>query len=199
MDRRTEILRRAAEIFERKGVSNTSVEDIAGAIGVTREAIYYYFKSRYDILLEILLPTSKTLLNGLRLVCRTDLNAREKLKAALENHLQEFTPGYLEMTVAFREQHFFADTEKATELSAVWEEYGDLWVEIVSEGQKSGEFNAELNTKMVTFGILGMCNWMSRWYDPSKDVSIDEIVDTFFTLSVDGLAAAPAIKLPKAS
>ena len=46
MDRRTEILRRAAEIFERKGVSNTSVEDIAGAIGVTREAIYYYFKSR---------------------------------------------------------------------------------------------------------------------------------------------------------
>ena len=33
MDRRTEILRRAAELFERNGVSNTSLEDIAGEIG----------------------------------------------------------------------------------------------------------------------------------------------------------------------
>jgi TetR/AcrR family transcriptional regulator, cholesterol catabolism regulator len=194
MDRRTEILRRAAEIFERKGVSNTSVEDIAGAIGVKREAIYYYFKSRYDILLEILLPTSKTLLNGLRLVMRTDLSNRHKLKAALENHLAKFTPGYLEMTVAFREQHFFADSKKASELGEVWDEYGNLWTEIIAAGQDSGEFKSGLNPKIVSFGLLGMCNWMSRWYDPSKDVSIEEIIETYFVMSVDGLNSEDASK-----
>jgi len=203
MNRRTEILRRAAEIFARKGVSNTSVEDIANAIGVKREAIYYYFKSRIDILLEILLPTSRTLLNGMRLICRTDLTNREKLKAALESHLSEFTPGYIEMTVAFREEHFFADTEKANELSEIWEEYGQLWTDIIVAGQEAGEFNADLDPKMISFAILGMCNWMSRWYDPSKDVSIEEIIDTFFTLSMDGVStlpkAQPAMKNPDAA
>jgi hypothetical protein len=103
------------------------------------------------------------------------------------------------MTVAFRERHFFADTEKASELSRTWEEYGDLWIEIITAGQKAGEFNPDLNAKMVSFGILGMCNWMSRWYDPSKDISIEEIVETFFTLAVDGLATESSLALPKAS
>ena len=41
MSRKREILRRAAEIFERKGVSDTSIEDIAKAVGIKREGIYY--------------------------------------------------------------------------------------------------------------------------------------------------------------
>jgi hypothetical protein len=56
---------------------------------------------------------------------------------------------------------------------------------------------------MISFAILGMCNWMSRWYDPSKDVSIEEIIDTFFTLSMDGVStlpkAQPAMKNPDAA
>ncbi|MDP6174202.1 MAG: helix-turn-helix domain-containing protein, partial [Rhodospirillales bacterium] len=87
-------------------VANTSMEDIAKEVGIKREAIYYYFKSRPDILLTIILPQSKTLLLGLRNILRTDMSSREKLKAAFENHLNSFNPTYLEMTIALREHHF---------------------------------------------------------------------------------------------
>ena len=173
MDRRTEILRRSAELFESQGVSNTSVEDIANAVGVKREAIYYYFKSRPDILLEVLMPSSRALLTGIR------------------NNLDSFTPGYLEMTVALREHHFFENNKKSKILQEQWTEYGDTWVDIIKQGQENGEFNNGLNAKIIAFGLLGMCNWMSRWYDPSGEVTIDEIIENYFTMTSTGIAAGP--------
>jgi len=191
LDRRTEILRRSAELFESQGVSNTSVEDIANAVGVKREAIYYYFKSRPDILLEVLMPSSRALLTGIRNINRTNMKSSEKLYEAFRNHLDSFTPGYLEMTVALREHHFFENNKKSKILQEQWTEYGDTWVDIIKQGQENGEFNNGLNAKIIAFGLLGMCNWMSRWYDPSGEVTIDEIIENYFTMTSTGIAAGP--------
>ena len=43
IQRRDAILARATELFDRKGFVNTSLDDIARAVGITREGIYYYF------------------------------------------------------------------------------------------------------------------------------------------------------------
>jgi AcrR family transcriptional regulator len=187
MSRRLEILRRATEIFERQGVSRTSLEDIASAVGIKREAIYYYFKGRGDILAEIILPQSSALLMNLRNILRSDRSSAEKLKAAIEGHVSSFNPSYLEMTIALREDHFVTKDEKLKELKRVWTEYGDLWADLVKEGQLNGSFKPGLNPKMAAFGILGMCNWMSRWFHPGKGVSLPEIADTFTALVGQGL------------
>lgn len=189
MSRRREIVRRATEVFERKGVAATSIGDIAEAVGVKREAIYYYFKSRADILLEIILPHSAALLRGLETVMRANMSNREKLRAAIRNHLETFNPHYLEMSVALRERHVFRDEAKADELRDIWRRYNELWVELVRDGQASGEFESGPDSKVVAFGILGMCNWLSRWYDPDGKVSIPEISDIYAGLLVRGLAA----------
>jgi AcrR family transcriptional regulator len=198
MSRRLEILRRATEIFERQGVSRTSIEDIANAVGVKREAIYYYFKSRNDILAEIILPSSTALLVGLRNIMRSDRPSREKLRAAIEAHLSAFSPSYLEMTVALREVHFSGGDDKLNELKKVWTEYGELWTDLIREGQANGSFKAGVNPKMASFGVLGMCNWLSRWYQPGKGMTIADITDTFFTMLADGLASGTSITPPSA-
>ena len=47
--RRAEILQRATECFDRLGYANTTLDDIARAVGIKREGIYYYFKNRGQI------------------------------------------------------------------------------------------------------------------------------------------------------
>ena len=198
MSRRRDIIRRATELFERKGVSSTSFEDIAKAVGIKREGVYYYFKSRADILLEIILPESSTLLLSMRTIMRTTMSAGERLEAAIESHLARFNPSYLEMSVALQESHVVKNEERLAELRQTWQDYSDLWVKLISDGQESGEFHAELDPKAVAFGILGMCNWVSRWYDPGGPLSIKDITNTFFTLVSRGLVAeeAPARRVP---
>ncbi|MBL6932143.1 MAG: TetR family transcriptional regulator [Rhodospirillales bacterium] len=192
MSRRREILRRAAEIFERKGVSDTSIEDIANAVGIKREGVYYYFKSRNDILLEVILPQSTTLHRNLERIFDSRMDSSEKLHGAIQNHLDAFNPAYLEMSVALRESQSTINDSRLSEIRRTWDSYSELWTKLVAEGQDAGEFRSDLDAKMVAFGLLGMCNWVSRWYDPDKSVSISEIVETYFSLTTNGLKNTPS-------
>ncbi len=192
MSRRREILQRASEVFERQGVSRTSFEDIAKAVGIKREAIYYYFKNRREILLEVILPQSKSLLSGLRDILDSDEDSNEKLHAAIRNHLESFNPNYLEMTVALREDHFIGKNDKLDKLRKTWNAYNNCWTRLIREGQRSGAFNAKLNPKMVSFGLLGMCNWLSRWYNPKMTVPIQEIIEIYFHMIAFGIGSESA-------
>jgi len=189
MNRRTQILRRAAELFQHQGVSGTSLEDIANAVGIKREGIYHYFKGRIDILLEIILPESRALAQSLRRILATNLTGEEKLHAAIENHLERFNPSYLEMSVALREDHFARNEVRLKELRTIWSDYETLWSELVETGQKDGSYDPGLSPKAVVYGILGMCNWLSRWYDPAGPLSIDDIIETYFAMVFHGLGA----------
>jgi len=188
VSRRNEIVRRAAEVFDRQGVARTSIEDIARAVGIKREGIYYYFKSREEIVLEIILPQSQALLFNLTNILRSDMDPLEKLAAALRNHLSSYNPGYLEMSIALREDHLYRRSERLRELRRVWKDYGDAWGRLVAEGQERGVFNRALDAKIAAFGILGMCNWVSRWYDRGGPMSLDDITETFYRMIAHGLA-----------
>lgn len=48
-DTRDRILKAAEDLFYEKGVSGTTLEDIAEAAGLTRGAIYWHFKNKLDL------------------------------------------------------------------------------------------------------------------------------------------------------
>ena len=82
--RRAEIIRRATECFDRLGYANTTLDDIARAVGIKREGIYYYFRNRAQILLEIIEPQSRELVAGIAAIATDDsLRPREKFRAAM--------------------------------------------------------------------------------------------------------------------
>jgi len=50
---RSSIIRAAERVFYAKGVSNTTMEDVANAAGVTRGAVYWHFSNKTDLFLEL--------------------------------------------------------------------------------------------------------------------------------------------------
>lgn len=188
MKRKREIVRRATEVFERKGVQGASFEEIAEAVGIKREGLYYYFRDRAAILVEIILPPSETLLKGLKHIMDSTKTFQDKLRLALENHLDRFDPNYLEMAVALREHHIYEANQEMEKLRKIWKQYSDLWIELIREGQAEGVFKSGQNPKLVAFGILGICNWLSRWYDPAKDIPVTELIDTYYSMILLGIS-----------
>lgn len=188
--RRDDILRRAAELFDRQGYPNTSLDDIARAVGIRREGIYYYFRNRAEILLNIIEPQSEALLTGLRgIMADTALDAGEKLRQAVRNHLERFDRYCLEMTVSLRDGHIEEAGEVRASMDRIWKDYERMWTELIAEGQAEGVFRQGGDPKMLAFGILGMCNWLARWYDPDGGTSIDELVDSYADMVGHGLIA----------
>ena len=188
--RREDILKKATELFDRQGYANTSLDDIARAVGIAREGIYYYFKNRAEILLHIIEPRSLALIQGLRkIVAAADRGFADKLHDAIRNHLEQFDLHCLEMTVSLRDGHMEDARSVRAVMARIWKEYEALWTRLVAEGQRAGEFRAVGDPKMLAFGILGMCNWLARWYDPKKGVPIGELVESYSSLVGRGLVA----------
>jgi AcrR family transcriptional regulator len=193
IQRRDAILARATELFDRKGFANTSLDDIARAVGITREGIYYYFKNRSEILLSIIKPQSQGLVDGLRAVLDDEtLDHRQRLEAAIRNHLVRFDRYCLEMTVSLRDGYFDdSDADVLVVMNRFWKDYEQMWTELVQAGQEAGAFRAAGDPKMIGFAILGMCNWLARWYDPKGSISIDDLIGDYCDMIANGLVAAP--------
>lgn len=49
-----EIIRKAVEIFQRQGYHKTSMSDLARACGLFKGSFYYYFKSKEELMREVL-------------------------------------------------------------------------------------------------------------------------------------------------
>lgn len=190
--RREAILRKAVDLFDRHGYVNTSLDDVAKAVGIKREALYYYYRSRAEILLAIIGPQTAALVDGMAGVVAQDLPAIGKLEAAIRNHLQRFDRHCLEMTISLRDGIMGASPEVRRAMQRVWKEYEGMWTALIDGGQRDGSFARIGNPKMVAFGILGMCNWISRWYNPRKDASIEELIRTYFVMVSQGLVPRPA-------
>jgi hypothetical protein len=54
-----------------------------------------------------------------------------------------------------------------------------------------GEFPSDLDVKVTAFAIIGICNWMHRWYRRDGRLSIEEIIQQFTRLVLAGLGRQP--------
>ena len=66
--RRITILRAAEDVFVRRGVAETTMDDIARAAEVSKGTLYLYFKSKDDLYLTIATDAVSELLEALRSV-----------------------------------------------------------------------------------------------------------------------------------
>ncbi|WP_181408060.1 TetR/AcrR family transcriptional regulator [Pararhizobium mangrovi] len=188
-ERRASILDRASEIFGQKGYGRTTLDDIAGAVGVKREAIYYYFDHKLDILCEIITPESKRLVEDLAAIMRRhDVSPRDRLAMAVRNHMSGFNPDFLQLAVVLRELDGQDDDGRVSEIRRLWRAYQESWIDLVREGQQAGCFAGHLDPRLTAFSILGMCNAPSTWFQPSGERSMEELVETLVTVTLNGVA-----------
>ena len=61
------------------------------------------------------------------------------------------------------------------------------WTQLMQNGVKEGAFRKGLNLTITTKGILGICNWMNRWYVKGDRLNASQIAEVFASLLLDGL------------
>lgn len=194
ISRKEEIVLCATELFHRQGFVATSLEDIAKAIGIKREGIYYYFRDKSEILYAVIKPTSDALLHGLEQVMALPVSAKERLYFAVENHLDQFNSNHREMEIIFRAIYAKAHGNRSALLARAWSVYDELWTELIRSGMEAGEFDANLNPRLVAQAVLGSCNTLSTWYDPNSEITLRELLHTYFFVFAYGLCERSKVK-----
>ena len=104
--RREEILRAAQDLFHQRGYANTSLDDIARAVGIKREGLYYYFPNRTQILIEIIKPLGLQLRDRVKEILNSAGSPQEKIRQTVENHLMRFENRFAESKITLRDDYF---------------------------------------------------------------------------------------------
>ncbi len=87
MDRRERIIEVARGLIARYGFKKTTMSDIAQAVGVAKATLYHYFRSKEDILREIINVEGNLMRSRLLEVVEKDMRASEKLLSYSETRM----------------------------------------------------------------------------------------------------------------
>jgi AcrR family transcriptional regulator len=191
--RREEILVEAAKVFQEKGYRGTTVQDIAEAVGMLKGSLYYHFDNKEEIFYEIIHDPLNHFVSQMAEVVALDLSPAEKLRTALRYHLSAFDAHLPGVQVVLRENLDTMDGENWAAIRTLWKQHRRHWEAILNEGVEQGQFRPDLDVKIVTLGVLGMCNWMHRWYRWDGRLTTAAIADVWAQVILDGISIDGAV------
>jgi AcrR family transcriptional regulator len=182
------IVELSIQLFESKGFSETSIQDVVDALGVTKGTFYYYFDSKEQLLMDIHSKyIDELLLKQQKLFADPDKTYTDKLFGTIELLVKEIKLNGHMARVFFREMRNL-NQENITVIKKKREEFRLNLQKIIELGIENGEFRQDLRADMITFGILGMCNWSYNWFNPDGPVSEQELIKTFMEMVLHGIS-----------
>lgn len=191
--KRERILGEAVELFYRKGYLPTSVDAVAERLGATKPFVYYHFKSKVDLLVEICERGTREALAVIAAAVTLDLGPQEKL----ERLVRDFTAVVLDhhklVAIYFREQLNLPE-EAAARIAAMRRDIDHHLRALLAEGREAGVFRFD-NLAVASLIVAGMVSYAFAWYRESFSVPREEIAETMVAHVLRSLGAEPLARV----
>ncbi len=181
--KRRAVIRAAGEGFRRRGYHNTSMTEIAKLLGLTKTALYYYVRSKEEILFECHIMVYDAMDEVLHAHRKFDGSALDRLSAIYSEWVKLLTRDGLSLLtdVSSLKGEWQAETlARRTRIET-------RILKIVKDGMKDGSIR-DGDPRLTTFFFMGALNWLNAWYDPDGRLDGETIAATFTTQMRAGIA-----------
>jgi AcrR family transcriptional regulator len=188
-ERRAQIIEAALACYTRKGYANTTMDDIVAESGLSKGAIYWYFKSKDDVFQAaftsmfeavgaesmVAFQACETAADRLRLGARTMVDLARNIE------------GYFALIV-----EFWSQSENRDEVMGFWAEmlvqYQQVIAAIFEGGIQSGEFR-EVDADALAWMIMTAYDGLAAYDMMIPNLDMDKISETFIEALLKGLIA----------
>lgn len=179
------ILRHSAQVFSEKGYEGASVRDISRSSGVSLAGLYYYVRSKQELLYLIQIYTFRTILERLEMKLEGVEDPIEKLRILVHNHLDFFLSNPVEMKVLTHEDDAL-DGRFRKEVLDIKRRYYAVALNVFEEMRKSG-LARRLNPRVAVLALFGMMNWVHTWHRPDTDPQADSLAESMAGMFLHGV------------
>jgi AcrR family transcriptional regulator len=186
-----QILAGSARAFAEFGYAQATLEDVAAQVGINRATLYYYVGTKEELLVALLREPIQQMRATLEQIVAGPEPAPERLAKALGAYASSMiqTP---ELFIFLKENvHEVMAGPEADEIRANADRYGRCLSELVADGVSRGEFRADLEPLIAVLGIIGMFNWIHRWYDPKGPRPLSDFTDAFIDMALRSVVSDP--------
>lgn len=175
----------AAKLFADRGFKAVGVAEIGDAVRLGRGALYYYIKSKEELLFNIVVRYIEDLVIFGQAALHSENDPRERIRLLSHYLMRVIAQNLAEMTVCFREADALTG-QRHKIISDLHQQYQDIWCKTFKDGENQGSFKT---LPLVAIkGILGMYFYSFLWLKPNGKHSSDEIAEIFSDMVLSILA-----------
>ena len=178
------LLSEAKQLFSIKGYRGTTLKDLTSSFGVSRPSIYYYYKSKMEILSELHSKGFNEAISDFDEILSTKLPTGEKFRKILEVHTRTLAND-TELHKIFFLDEMEMPEKLRKEIRKRRRAYTDRIIEVYKRGVAEGIFK-KIDPKMAVYLLLGACNWLTMWYSPKKNIEPEKIVQSLMVILCEG-------------
>lgn len=175
---RHKIIDTALLLFEEKGFHGVSINEIVQTAETSKGGFYHHFASKDELLYVIHDIFITYAIENAKQADRLYTKASERLQAIIKGFVGVFHLYKPHLTVFYQEATYLKPEYEAI-IREKRETFKIIIEEVIRAGKEEGEFREEIDVEMVVMAILGMVNWIHKWYDEEGEKTIDQIADIF--------------------
>jgi len=182
--KRDAVIHAAARAFSRRGFHQTSLDDIAAALGVTKPTIYYYVENKEQLLFECFQTGLERIREGLRQVEGSPLSARVRLDEVIRYYARAVASDFGWCMTRAEDQDL--GPELGRHIKKLKAEIDRGIRGLIAEGIDDGSIEA-CDPKMTAFAMAGALNWIAHWYREDQPLTPQEVAEHFVEIFERGL------------
>jgi AcrR family transcriptional regulator len=182
--KREAVIHAAARAFNERGYHNTSLDDIAAALEVTKPTIYYYVENKEQLLFACFCAGLAPIRAAFDDARASNQPARARLRSVLLRYAQAIASEFGWCMVRAEDQDLSA--EMRAHVKSLKSEIDQGIRRLLSEGINDGSIG-ECDPKMTAFALAGALNWIAHWYRDRQAQSAEQIANAFVALFESGL------------
>ena len=184
-----EVLEHATRLFAERGFAGTSLQDVANSMGLKRPALYYYFKSKDDLLDRLVTETATSPARDIQAIAeQSDLSPAERLHAIVRQNVR-WVLSHTDQFLLLLKSESQLSQASAKKFNASGRQLIDTVTAVIEEGIEAGQFRP-LNARVAALGVFGTSNWAAWWYQPDGPDSIDSIAAQLADLALASVQRA---------
>lgn len=162
------------------------MDEIAAAADSSKGGLYYYFRTKNEVLFHIVNRTMDDLLNGLPEELASVAPGRERIRLLIKRQIDYYRDNISAVRTMLNDRKALPPDLTRFLDKKEQDYYGIVEREI---GETVGQSVPHPRIVAMTFAFFGMCNWIPSWYRPTGPLGPEELVDVTYGLFVDGIAS----------
>ncbi len=184
--RQQDILKVAARMFAERGYERTTLEMIADELGLSKPSLYYYVKSKEEVLAHIFQEIFQGILDRVQTDVTLDLPPARRLHRLIRAYVTHACV-YPEGRILFLYESYLLSVCNP-DLLALRDRYQQQVEHAISEGIEQGIFHTS-HAKLAALALVGALHAIPLWYVPGGLLSPTEISEYYARLLIGGLVS----------
>lgn len=169
IDRKSEIIAIAAQLFKEKGYSAVTMRDIAQALDIKAASLYNHIYSKQEILVLIIIKIAEEFTEKMNQIINSNNTSILKLQKIIELHIKITIRNPNELAALNNDWMHLTNNELSYFIK-MREDYEQNFRKIVKSGIVNKEIKS-LNPEVIIFSMLSTLRTLYLWYGKKNTIN----------------------------